>query len=94
MLYVIHALDAEGALPARLATYDAHRSYLSQDHGAVSLVMSGPLVGDDGETMIGSFLLVEAPDRASAEAFNRGDPFFAAGIWRQVSVTAFLKRRG
>ena len=31
--------------------------------------------------MIGSLFLIEAPSRAEVEAFNRADPFAAAGIW-------------
>jgi len=43
-------------------------------------VISGPLVSDDGEKMIGSLFLVEAPGRDEVEAFNRADPFTEAGI--------------
>ncbi len=56
--------------------------------------MSGPLMSDDGEAMIGSLFLVEAPDRAHVEGFNRADPFHAAGIWEQVTITRFLRRQG
>lgn len=56
--------------------------------------MSGPLMSDDGEAMIGSLFLVEAPDRAHVERFNRVDPFHAAGIWEQVTITRFLRRQG
>jgi uncharacterized protein len=95
MLFTIHALDKPGMLATRLAAYDAHRAYLnSMDGGAVKIVMSGPLVEDDGVTAKGSFFLVEAPDRAAAEAFNRADPFHAAGIWESVRIVAFLKKRG
>jgi uncharacterized protein len=95
MLFTIHALDKPGALPARLAAYDAHRAYLNaQTDKPVTLVMSGPLVEDDGKTAKGSFFLVEAPDRAAAEAFNRADPFHAAGIWESVRIVAFLRKRG
>jgi len=45
------------------------------------IVISGPLFSDDGEKMIGSLFLVEAPDRDEVEAFNRADPFTEAGIW-------------
>jgi uncharacterized protein YciI len=94
MLYVIHAVDAPGALPRRLAAYDAHKAFLSHTapHG-VSIVMSGPLVAEDGQTMIGSLLVVEAADKATVEAFNRADPFHAAGIWERVTITAFLRRQ-
>lgn len=95
MLFVIHALDKPGALPTRLAHYDAHKAFLSDTSAfGVKIVMSGPLVADDGETMIGSLFLVEAESRAAAEAFNRADPFYTAGFWERVTITAFLRRQG
>jgi uncharacterized protein YciI len=95
MLFVIHALDKPGALPIRLAHYDAHKKFLSDTSAfGVKIVMSGPLVADDGETMIGSMFIVEADNRAAAEAFNRADPFHAAGNWETVTITGFLRRQG
>jgi uncharacterized protein YciI len=95
MLFVIHALDKASALPMRLAHYDAHKTFLSDTsaHG-VKIVISGPLVADDGERMIGSMLIVEADSRAAAEAFNHADPFHAAGIWERVTITGFIRRQG
>lgn len=94
-LFAIHALDKRDALPVRLAHYDAHKAFLSDTsaHG-VRIVMSGPLLSDDGERMIGSLFLVEAADRATVEAFHRADPFHAAGIWQAVTITRFLRRQG
>jgi len=95
MLFAIHAVDREGALDTRLAHYEAHKAFLADTapHG-VEIVMSGPLVADDGHTMIGSLFLVEAADRAAVEAFNRADPFHAAGIWERVTITGFVRRQG
>jgi uncharacterized protein YciI len=95
VLFVLHALDRQGALPKRLSNYDAHKAFLS-DTGAhgVRIVMSGPLVADDGETMIGSLFVIEAPDRATVERFNAADPFFAADIWDKVTITGFIRRQG
>ena len=42
--------------------------------------------------MIGSFFLVQADTREQVEAFNRNDPFHAAGIWEHVRIHPFLKR--
>ena len=94
MLFVIHALDRPGALPQRLAHYDAHKAFLSDESHGVRIVMSGPLTADDGTTMIGSLFVIEAPDRASVERFNAADPFKAAGIWERVTITGFIRRRG
>ena len=95
MLFVIHALDEPGALPTRLAHYEAHKAFLADTspHG-VRIVMSGPLVDDDGATMIGSLLVVEAEDRAAVERFNAADPFHAAGIWERVTIKGFIRRQG
>ncbi|MHC4048372.1 YciI family protein [Bradyrhizobium sp. 25ACV] len=95
MLFAIHAVDRTGALPTRLANYDAHKTFLSDtSRFGVKIVMSGPLVSDDGQTMIGSLFLIEAPGRGDVEAFNRADPFAAAGIWEKVTITGFLRRQG
>ena len=95
MLFVLHALDRQGALPKRLSNYDAHKAFLSDTsaHG-VKIVMSGPLTSDDGETMIGSLFVIEAPDRATVERFNAADPFFAADIWDKVTISGFIRRQG
>ena len=95
MLFIVHCLDRAGALPVRMEHYLAHREYLATlDSRPVEIVMSGPLVSDDGETMIGSFFLIEDTDRKAVEAFNQADPFHHAGIWESVSIHAFSKRVG
>jgi uncharacterized protein len=90
MLFAIHCLDKPDALPQRLAHHAAHRAYLQE--GRAHLVVAGPLVSDDGETMIGSLFLVDVPSRAEAEAFNAQDPFNRAGIWGQVIIRRFDKK--
>lgn len=95
MLFAIHAIDRADALPTRLANYDAHKAFLGNtSRFGVEIVMSGPLVSDDGATMIGSLFLIEAPGRAEVEAFNQADPFASAGIWEKVTITGFLRRQG
>lgn len=95
MLFAIHALDKPGAPDARLANYEAHKAFLADTSALnVRIVMSGPLVADDGTAMIGSLFVVEAADRATVERFNAADPFWQAGIWERVSITGFIRRQG
>ena len=95
MLFAIHAIDRVGALPARLAKLDAHKAFLADTSGfGVDILMSGPLVADEGQTMIGSLFLIDARSRSEVEAFNRADPLFDAGIWETVRITGFLRRQG
>jgi uncharacterized protein YciI len=88
--YVIHCLDHPGSVEKRLANYEAHKSYLAT--ASMKTVISGPLLADDEQTMIGSCFVVEAASLAEVEAFNRNDPFHAVGLWRTISIRPFSKR--
>jgi uncharacterized protein YciI len=90
MNYVIHCLDHSGAVERRIQHYDAHKAYLAA--APVRILVSGPLLADDEETMIGSCFLIEADSLATAQAFHDEDPFKAAGIWEKVSIRPFHKR--
>jgi len=90
MHYVIHCLDHEGAVEKRLENYDAHKAYLASS--PVKTVISGPLLADDEETMIGSCFVLEAESLAEVEDFNRQDPFAKIGLWKSVSIRPFSKR--
>lgn len=90
MLYVVHCIDFEDAVPRRLANYDAHKAYLAA--APVKTVISGPLVAEGTDTMIGSMFIVEAESQEKAIAFNRDDPFQASRVWAEVRVHPFLMR--
>ncbi|KRB23751.1 YciI family protein [Mesorhizobium loti] len=89
-MFAVHCLDHADALPRRLANYDAHKAHLAQ--GRVKTVISGPLVAEDGETMIGSLFVFSAEKIEDVRAFNAADPFNAANVWRSVSINPFLMR--
>jgi uncharacterized protein YciI len=90
MHFVVHCLDDPGALPVRLSKYEAHKRYLAS--GAVTTVVSGPLLDDDGKTMIGSMFIFEAPTKQHVVDVNSQDPFAKAGVWRRVNIHQFLMR--
>jgi uncharacterized protein YciI len=90
MHFVVHCLDHADAIETRLANYEAHKAYLAS--APVNILISGPLLADDGGTMIGSMFLVEADDKAAVEDFNRNDPFSRAGVWERVQIHPFFKR--
>lgn len=95
MQFIVHAIDKPDALPRRLAAIAAHRAFLDEAparHG-IRVLLSGPLVGDDGETMRGSFFLLDAPDRAAIEALFAEDPLGAADVWGERQVSAVILRQ-
>ncbi len=95
MLFVVHALDRRDGMAARARNYRAHRTHLDQaERQGIDVVSAGPLVADDGETPIGSLLVLEAKDRAAVEDFCRVDPYRVNGVWDQVDIHDYVKRRG
>jgi uncharacterized protein YciI len=88
--FVIRCIDKPGALETRLANMEAHKEYVATK--PIKVLLSGPLTEDDGETIIGSFFMVEGDDRAAVDRFQHNDPLFKAGIWESIDVHAFAKR--
>jgi uncharacterized protein len=95
MLFVVHALDKKDILPVRAKHYRDHRIHLDKagDY-AVDVVTAGTLVADDGETPAGSIFVIDAKDRAAADAFVRSDPYQVNGVWDRVAIHGYNKKRG
>ena len=94
MLFSVHALDHPDFDAKRQAVYAEHVAHLksAKDQG-VTIVVGGPLVADDGKTSIGSLMVLEAPDRATAEKFNNADPFAKNGMWAKVEIQRFDRKQ-
>ncbi|MEM5460156.1 YciI family protein [Paraburkholderia phytofirmans] len=90
MNYIVYCLDHDGMVEKRLANYDAHKAYLATS--PVKTLVSGPVVAEDNQTMIGSFFLYESDSIEEVRSFNQADPFNEAGIWKTVDIRPFLKR--
>jgi uncharacterized protein YciI len=84
-LYAITCKDKPGALETRLATRPKHLAYLAESK---ILKLAGALLDDDGNP-VGSILIVEADDKAAAQAQADNDPYTAAGIFESVEINAW-----
>ncbi len=87
MLFAIHALDAPGSLDKRLALRPDHREYLAGIRDQTAF--SGPLIADDGETMVGSLMVMDFPDRAAVEAWLVNEPYNRGGLFASVAIYAY-----
>ena len=90
MHFIIFGIDKAGVAEKRAEVMAAHIEYLNVS--PIKNVVSGPLVSDDGENIIGSFYLIEAENRKAVEEFQKNDPLVQADIWETVEVRAFDKR--
>ena len=84
-LYAIICKDKPGALETRLATRPTHLDYLNNSQ---NLKLAGALLDDDGNP-IGSIIVVEAEDKAAAQAQADNDPYTAADIFESVEIHAW-----
>ena len=87
MLYAFHLLDRTGSAALRLQTRPEHKACLAQLQERIAF--AGPLLQDDGQTMIGSLLVIDFPGRAAAEAWLAQEPFHRSGLYASVQIHAF-----
>jgi uncharacterized protein len=87
MLYAITRLDKPDAAALRAQVRPEHKTYLAQI--AERIAFAGPLVADDGTTMIGTLLVIDFESREDVTAWLHHEPFTRAGLYATTQVHAF-----
>ena len=87
MQFILICEDKADSEALRKANRDAHLAYI----GDFDVLFAGPMLSDDGSTMIGSVICVEAEDRAAVDAFAAGDPYQTAGLFQTVTIRPFKR---
>ena len=74
-----------GAAEARSESFEAFRAYLHNHpaHPDVVVHHGGPTLADDGESIVGLVLVIEAPSLDAARAFLDDSPYAKAGIFAE-----------
>lgn len=88
MIYTFVLMDKANALELRKRLRPAHRAYIAPV--ADRIAFAGALVGDDGETRVGSLLAIDFPDRDAAMQWISREPFTQGGLYASVQVLGFL----
>ena len=86
MLFAFHLIDRADAGDLRTRVRPEHKAYLTQV--AERIAFAGPLVSDDGLSMLGSLLVIDFTDRAAALAWLRDEPFTRTGLYGATQVHA------
>lgn len=84
MLFAFACIDKPGSADIRSGNRPAHLAHL--EALGERLITAGPFLADDGETPVGSLIVVECADRAAAEALAAADPYAAAGLFERVEI--------
>ena len=87
--WLIRCTYGPDGLAKREGAMAAHISFLGARKQHIRFV--GPLLADDGLTPIGSWMMIDAPDRKTAEAFNAEEGFNLAGMFSKIEVKRFAE---
>ena len=88
MIYALICTDKPDGLAIRKANRPEHLAYLESLGG--TLVLAGPFTAEDGETMNGSLIVIEASSLEAARKIAAGDPFAKAGLFANVDIRPWL----
>ena len=86
MLYTFFLIDRPHAGELRQQVRPEHKAYLAQV--ADRIAFAGPLLTDDGQTMIGSLLVIDFDSRAQAADWLAREPFTRAGLYASTTSQA------
>lgn len=85
MLFALICNDKPGKLQLRMDVRPDHLAFLQGLNAEKKLAFAGPFLDADGKAN-GSLVVVEAPDRAAAEALAAADPYAKAGLFAHVDI--------
>ncbi|MDJ0977647.1 MAG: YciI family protein [Erythrobacter sp.] len=84
-LYAFYCRDGEAGPQLREKVLQDHLAHIEAH--IEDYAVAGPL--KQGDTTIGSLLVINADDEAEARAKFEADPYFTAGVWKSINATAF-----
>ena len=87
MIFAILLMDRPGTAELRTQVRPEHRAYLAKL--ADKMAFSGPLTLEDGETAVGSLLVMDFPSKADAESWLADEPFTKAGVYEKPLIHVF-----
>ncbi len=89
MQFFVQCIDKPNHQEVRQANRPAHAEFLKANIAHV--LIGGPTFSDDGQSMTGSGLALDFPDRAALDAFLAEDPYAKAGLFAEVRVSVYKK---
>ncbi len=92
MEFFCYHQDRPGSATLRDDLLEQHWSYM--DGYATAMIARGPTLASDGDTATGSVHIVELPDPAAARAFAFDEPYYQAGVYRDVLLRRWRNMLG
>ena len=82
-MYCLICMDRPEGQDLRLANRPDHLAYVQETLG---VIVAGPFLSEDGETMIGSLIVLDVETLEEAESWAHNDPYAKAGLFDRVEI--------
>jgi uncharacterized protein len=92
MEYFCYHRDRTGSLALREELVEKHWAYM--DRFAKEMIARGPTLAEDRETPTGSVHIVDLPSGDAARAFALDEPYYQAGVYRDVMLRRWRNMLG
>ena len=83
MLFALICTDKPNSVELRMSVRPDHLKYL--ESLGTALKAAGPFTSDEGQPT-GSLVIIEAADRAAAQAMAANDPYAKGGLFAAVEI--------
>ena len=87
-LFLVNARDKANSADLRQATRQAHLEWAGEARHKIA--MAGPVLSDDGETMMGSTFVIEFDTLEEAKSWAAEDPYAKAGLFDRTEIIPFI----
>ena len=86
-LFIVTGTDRPGHLATRMANRPAHLAWAAELKPRIRV--AGPMLAEDGETLIGSHFIIEGASAAEVRALFADDPYVKADLFETFEVRPF-----
>ena len=90
MIWIILCKDKENAYEKRMSVIEEHRNYLSTN--PIKTLLSEPMMDKNNNMMNDFFFIVEAKTEEEIHEFQKNDPIYKSGVWKEIIISPFNKR--
>ena len=84
MLVMWLCFDKPNSVELRMKTRPAHLEWIEKTN--MKFVFAGPILTDDGQTLVGSVIIADHESLEAARALQKEDPYQKEGLFERVIV--------
>ncbi|MDX9726696.1 MAG: YciI family protein [Bacteroidales bacterium] len=90
MQFLLVAFDGtdSGALERRMKVRQEHLDKIAVLKKKGNFVLGGAIL-DDNQTMVGSMIIYEFPDRKALDESLKDEPYITGGVWQKIDIRPY-----